>query len=82
LPYVAGYVRQVRAEEAAVLLVDAGDVTEKGDLVASRTEGVMTYEAMRRIGYDGVAVGNHDFDEVPPERIQRFESALGQVSFA
>jgi 2',3'-cyclic-nucleotide 2'-phosphodiesterase (5'-nucleotidase family) len=78
LPYVAGYVRQVRAEEAAVLLVDAGDVTEKGDLVASRTEGVMTYEAMRRIGYDGVAVGNHDFDEVPPERIQRFESALGQ----
>ncbi|MBL9207178.1 MAG: bifunctional metallophosphatase/5'-nucleotidase [Opitutaceae bacterium] len=78
LPYVAGYVRQIRAEGAAVLLVDAGDVTEKGDLVAFRTEGVMTYEAMRRIGYDGVAVGNHDFDDVPPERIRRFEAALGQ----
>ena len=36
LPYVAGYVRQVRAEEAAVLLVDAGDVTEKGDQLRQR----------------------------------------------
>jgi len=78
LPFVAGYVRQVRAAEPAVLLVDAGDVIEKGDLVAFRSGGVMTYEAMGRIGYDGVAVGNHDFDDQPLERIRRFEAALGQ----
>lgn len=78
LPYVSGYVRQVRAAEPAVLLVDAGDVTEKGDLVAFRTHGLMTYEAMRRIGYDGVALGNHDFDDLPQARLREFEEALGQ----
>lgn len=78
LPYVSGYVRSVRAEEPAVLLFDAGDVTEKGDLVAFRTHGVMTYEAMRRIGYDGVAVGNHDFDDLALAQIHGYEQALGQ----
>lgn len=77
LPYVAGYVAQVRAAEPAVLLVDAGDVTEKGDLVAFRAHGVMTYEAMRRIGYDGVALGNHDYDDIPLGRMREFEQALG-----
>lgn len=77
LPYVAGYVAQVRAAEPAVLLVDAGDVTEKGDLVAFRAHGVMTYDLMRRIGYDGVALGNHDYDDIPLGRMREFEQALG-----
>ena len=34
LAYVAGYVDSVRAERGDVLLLDAGDVMEKGDLVA------------------------------------------------
>src|SRR4030095_1362900 len=62
LPYISGYVKQVRAERADVLLLDAGDVTEKGDLVAFKTHSVMTYEAMRRMGYDGAAIGNHEYD--------------------
>lgn len=78
LPYVAGYVHQVRAERGDVILVDAGDVTEKGDLVAFCTHGEMTFEAMRRIGYDGVTIGNHDIDDIPREQVRRYEKMLGQ----
>lgn len=78
LPYVAGCIAAERAGRDNVLVLDAGDVTEKGDLVAFRTHGVMTYEALRRIGYDGVALGNHDFDDLPPVRLREFEEALGQ----
>ncbi|MCP5530213.1 MAG: bifunctional metallophosphatase/5'-nucleotidase [Opitutaceae bacterium] len=78
LPYVAGYVQAVRAVEPAVLLVDAGDVTEKGDLVAFRRHGRITYEMMRRMNYDAVTIGNHDFDDVTLADIKDFEKALGQ----
>lgn len=78
LPYVAGYIGQVRAERDDVLVLDAGDVTEKGDMVATRTHGVMTYEILARVGYDAVAVGNHDFDDIPLARIREFEHALGE----
>ncbi|MBL9214264.1 MAG: bifunctional metallophosphatase/5'-nucleotidase [Opitutaceae bacterium] len=78
LPYVSGYVAQVRAGRDDVLLLDAGDVTEKGDLVAFRTNYEMTYEAMRRIGYDGVTIGNHDYDDVGEEGVRRYEKVLGQ----
>lgn len=78
LPYVSGYIRQVRAVEPAVLVVDAGDIAEKGDMVAHRTNSLLTYEAMRRMGYDAVAIGNHDFDPGGPAGIGRFEQALGQ----
>lgn len=60
LPYVAGYVRQVRAERGDVLLLDAGDVMEKGDLAPFKTQSRLMYEAMGRIGYDATTVGNHD----------------------
>lgn len=78
LPYVSGYVQQVRAAEPAVLLVDAGDVTEKGDLVAFKTHGVMTFEAMSRVGYDAVTIGNHDFDEVTLDQVHHYSEVLGQ----
>lgn len=64
VPYVAGYVASVRAQRADTLLVDAGDVTEKGDMVALKTRGAVMYEAMGRIGYDAAVPGNHD---VKPE---------------
>jgi 2',3'-cyclic-nucleotide 2'-phosphodiesterase (5'-nucleotidase family) len=78
LPYVSGYIKQVRAERPDVLVVDAGDVAEKGDLVAFRTHSVMTYEALRRIGYDGVTIGNHEHDEAGYDGLRRYEEALGQ----
>jgi 2',3'-cyclic-nucleotide 2'-phosphodiesterase (5'-nucleotidase family) len=77
LPYVAGYIAQVRAERKDVLLVDAGDVAEKGDLVAFKTHSLMTYEALRRIGYDAVTIGNHDHDQ-GLDGLRRYEGAMGQ----
>ena len=62
LPYVSGYVKSVRAERKDTLLVDAGDVFHKGDMVAARSDSKINYEAMGKIGYDAAAPGNHDID--------------------
>ncbi len=60
LAYVAGYIQSVRSRRADVLVLDAGDAMEKGDLVAFRTRSRLTCEAMGRVGYDAFAPGNHD----------------------
>lgn len=60
LPYVAGYVAKVKAERPDVLLLDAGDVAEKGDMAAFATDSLLTYEAMDRIGYNAITIGNHE----------------------
>lgn len=77
LPYVAGYIESVRAGRNDVVVLDAGDVTEKGDLVAFRSHGRITYEAMKRIGYDAVTIGNHDND-AGLDGLHRYEGYLGQ----
>lgn len=77
LPYVSGFVRAVRARRDDVLLVDAGDLLEKGDLLAYRTQGAATFEALGRIGYDAVTIGNHDLD-FGVEHLHRLEGKLGQ----
>lgn len=78
LAFIAGAVRQIRQERGGVLVLDAGDATEKGDLVAARTDGMITFEAMRFVGYDGVTLGNHDLVGNPRELLAKYESALGQ----
>ena len=60
LPYLAGYVAARRAERGDVLLLDGGDIMEKGDMVAFKTKSRVTYEAIRKMGYAAGAVGNHD----------------------
>ena len=61
LPYVSGYVKQVRAKRPDVVLVDGGDVLNKGDMLPFATKGEVMYEAMKRAGYSAAAPGNHDF---------------------
>jgi 5'-nucleotidase/UDP-sugar diphosphatase len=60
LAYVSGYIRSVRSRRSDVLVLDAGDAMEKGDLVAFRTQSRLTCEAMGRAGYDAFTPGNHD----------------------
>lgn len=62
LPFVAGFVHDVRSRRNDVLVVDAGDVAEKGDLVARKTSSKMVFTALSRIGYHAWAPGNHDHD--------------------
>lgn len=61
LPYVSGYVNQVRAKRPDVVLVDGGDVLNKGDMLPFATKGEAMYEAMKRAGYSAGVTGNHDF---------------------
>lgn len=77
LPYVAGYVASVRSGRDDVLLLDAGDVVEKGDMVADRTHGELTFAIMKRMRYDAVTVGNHDNDQ-GLDWLRRYEQTLGQ----
>lgn len=77
LPYISGFVGQVRSVRDDVLLLDAGDVLEKGDLLAYRTHGVATFEAMGQIGYDAVTIGNHDLD-FGVGHLKRIQAHLGQ----
>ena len=70
LAKVATLVAAARAEGAPVLLLDAGDATAGSPLVsvwqrdhAGEPEPVT--RAMNAIGYDAMAVGNHEFDYGP-----------------
>jgi 2',3'-cyclic-nucleotide 2'-phosphodiesterase (5'-nucleotidase family) len=74
LPYVSGYVQSERAKQPNLLLVDAGDVTEKGDMVATETVSALTYEALGKIGYSAVAIGNHD-TSYPVEHLKKCAAA-------
>ena len=64
---LSGYVsalRAARADDGAVLLVDAGDMWQ-GTLASNLAEGKPVVEAYNALGYVAAAVGNHDFDFGP-----------------
>ncbi len=67
---IASLVRAARAEGQPVLLLDDGDVIQGGAIETfywrgdrARPEPMMT--AMTRMGYDAMAVGNHEFSWGP-----------------
>ena len=67
LARVATLVRRARAADAAALLLDAGDCIQGAPLenvahtqMADRPDPMML--AMNAIGYDAMAVGNHEYD--------------------
>ena len=60
LPFLAGYLENVRAERP-VVLVDAGDLFQ-GTLASNLDQGAMVIEAYGAIGYHAAALGNHEFD--------------------
>jgi 5'-nucleotidase len=60
--------------------LDAGDVTEKGDLVAFRTHSQLTYDLLGKIGYDAITIGNHDLDQGMPA-LRDYEKRLGRTAY-
>ena len=65
LPLFASYVRALRGHnKGGVVLVDAGDMFQ-GTLESNQNEGEAVVAAYQRIGYDAVAIGNHEFDYGP-----------------
>lgn len=62
-PKFASFVKQVRAENPNVLLVDAGDRFSGNVYVDNALEkGQPMILLMNKLGYDVAAFGNHDFD--------------------
>ena len=80
LPHIAGYVARQRAQRSDVLLLDAGDVTEKGDMVAFASQSRVTYAAMGRMKYDAAVPGNHDFS-LGMEHLEACRALLGGTAY-
>ncbi len=74
--WVAGYINIVRDENPdGVLLLDAGDIMQ-GTLISNYFDGASTIDAYNEMGYDAVAIGNHEFDwgqDVLADRVDQAE---------
>ena len=57
----ASLIKQVRNEVEHLLVVDSGDLLG-GTAISSAYRGEADIAAMNLMGYDAIAVGNHDFD--------------------
>ena len=68
LPWLGGHLAALRAHRSAtgggVLLVDAGDMFQ-GTLESNLGEGAGIVAGYNALGYDAVAIGNHEFDFGP-----------------
>jgi len=67
LALFSGYVknlRDARAGDGAVLLIDAGDMWQ-GTMESNVFEGAVVVEAYNALGYTAAAIGNHEFDFGP-----------------
>ena len=71
---LGGYLRNLRAARAldggAVLLLDAGD-TFQGGIESNLSEGVLVVDAYNALGYDALAIGNHEFDYGAPDTVSQ-----------
>ena len=54
----------IRAEGGNVIVLDAGDQFQ-GSLMFTTYKGAVEAEMMERIGFDAMALGNHEFDDGP-----------------
>jgi 5'-nucleotidase len=62
---LAGYLANARADNPdGVLLLDGGDLFQ-GTLATNLTEGAVMVDAYNYLGYQAVAIGNHEFDYGP-----------------
>ena len=57
-------INEIRKRKANVLLVDAGDQFQ-GTLFYTKNKGEEAQKFMNRLGYQAMAVGNHEFDDGP-----------------
>mgnify|MGYP001171011482 FL=1 len=60
-PRFATYIKQLKAENPNVLVLDAGDITH-GTTLINISRGEAMINLMNAVGYDAMAPGNHDFN--------------------
>lgn len=71
---LASAIAEARARAGNSILVDGGDQFQ-GTLFYTYYKGKLAAEMMNRMGYDGMTVGNHEFDD-GPEVLRGFMDAL------
>ncbi|WP_299563897.1 bifunctional metallophosphatase/5'-nucleotidase [uncultured Sulfitobacter sp.] len=67
-------IRDAKARSNNAILVDGGDQFQ-GTLFYAYYKGKLAAEMMNKLGYDGMTVGNHEFDD-GPEVLASFMSAI------
>ena len=67
-------IKQAKGRTNNAILVDGGDQFQ-GTLFYTYYKGQMAAEMMNKLGYDGMTVGNHEFDD-GPEVLASFMSAV------
>lgn len=72
----ATLVRQIRAENPNVLLLDAGDVFQ-GTPYFNYYKGELDFQVMSKMGYDAMTLGNHEFDN----GVQGFLDVVDEAKF-
>lgn len=73
-PRLVTAIRERRAAEHNVLVLDAGDVFQ-GSLFYTRFKSEALKPYLNRVGYDAMTLGNHEFDDGVPE-LARFLDGL------
>ena len=71
---MAGTIAAIRGEGGNVVLLDAGDQFQ-GTLFYTYYKGQAAAQVMNRLGYDAMAVGNHEFDD-GPQTLGRFAERI------
>jgi 5'-nucleotidase/UDP-sugar diphosphatase len=72
----ASVIAAVRAHDPNVLLLHAGDVFQ-GDLFFNAYFGVPEFQLMKQLGFDAMAVGNHEFGFGPDVLAYALGTAFG-----
>ena len=72
----AEIIKQIRAEEEHILLLDAGDIFQ-GTPYFNIYKGEPEIKAMAAMGYDAATMGNHDFDA----GLENFATQLNHANF-
>ena len=70
LSRIAAFVKARRAENPNVLLVDAGDLFNKGEMAVQATEGEAMIDLVAASGYDACVLGNHGLSHGAPRTAQ------------
>ena len=60
LPYLATLINQTRQNEEVSFLFDAGDIFTGA--LSEATQGKLPFDVYSSIGYDAIAIGNHEFE--------------------
>jgi 5'-nucleotidase/UDP-sugar diphosphatase len=74
LAEVAAFVKQVRAENPYVLLVDAGDINT-GPALSNMFSAEPDFLAYNMMGYDAATMGNHEFDKNQDQLLKQIDLA-------